>query len=109
MGQHGHRNMYYQTGQPGWVRFGYSPGRGGQPPGAQYLEETGQLQDARNWFRQNSARTQNSAGNSEQAPGAQTAGAQQEPGDSEKELLKKQVAELQQQVQQLQAQVNSSG
>ena len=25
MGQHGHRNMYYMTGLPGWMRFGYSP------------------------------------------------------------------------------------
>ncbi len=26
MGGHGHRNMYYATGLPGWMRFGYSPG-----------------------------------------------------------------------------------
>jgi len=31
------RNMYYATGMPGWMRFGYSPGWGGTPPGAQYL------------------------------------------------------------------------
>jgi hypothetical protein len=31
-----HRNMYYLTGLPGWMRFGYSPGWGGMPPGAQY-------------------------------------------------------------------------
>jgi hypothetical protein len=31
-----HRNMYYLTGLPGWMRFGYSPGWGGVPPGAQY-------------------------------------------------------------------------
>ena len=35
------RNMYYATGLPGWMRFGYSPGWGGMPPGAQFLE-TGQ-------------------------------------------------------------------
>lgn len=34
---HGHRNMYYATGLPGWMRFGYSPGWGGLPPGASYL------------------------------------------------------------------------
>jgi len=38
----GHRNMYYATGMPGWMRFGYSPGwvgrsPGGLPPTAQYL------------------------------------------------------------------------
>jgi hypothetical protein len=34
---HRHRNMYYATGLPGWMRFGYSPGWGGLPPGANYL------------------------------------------------------------------------
>ena len=38
----GHRNMYYATGMPGWMRLGYSPswvGRspGGLPPTVQYL------------------------------------------------------------------------
>jgi hypothetical protein len=42
MGGYGHRNMYYATGLPGWVRFGYSPGWGGLPPPAQYLQSTGQ-------------------------------------------------------------------
>ena len=37
----GHRNMYYLTGLPRWMRFGYSPGWGGMPPGATYLT-TGQ-------------------------------------------------------------------
>jgi hypothetical protein len=36
------RNMYYLTGQPGWMRFGYSPGWVGRSPSglgpcAQYL------------------------------------------------------------------------
>lgn len=26
------RNMYYLTGQPGWMRFGYSPGWIGRSP-----------------------------------------------------------------------------
>jgi len=38
----GHRNMYYATGMPGWMRFGYSPGwvgrsPGGLPPMVQYM------------------------------------------------------------------------
>ncbi len=33
----GFRHMYYLTGLPGWVRFGYSPGWGALPPGAYYL------------------------------------------------------------------------
>jgi len=36
------RNMYYMTGLPGWMRFGYSPGwvgrsASGLGPGAEYL------------------------------------------------------------------------
>ena len=36
------RNMYYATGLPGWMRFGYSPGwvgrsASGLGPGAEYL------------------------------------------------------------------------
>jgi len=27
-----HRNMYYLTGQPGWMRLGYSPGWVGRSP-----------------------------------------------------------------------------
>jgi hypothetical protein len=39
---HGHRNMYNLTGQPGWMRLGYSPGwsgrsRSGLGPCAEYL------------------------------------------------------------------------
>jgi len=42
MGGHGHRNMYYLTGLPGWMRFGFSPGLLGRSPtglgpAAQYL------------------------------------------------------------------------
>lgn len=29
--------MYYATGVPGWMRFGYSPGWGGMPPGAEFM------------------------------------------------------------------------
>ena len=39
---YGHRNMYYFTGQPGWMRLGYSPGwagksRSGLGPCAEYI------------------------------------------------------------------------
>ncbi|TES94527.1 MAG: hypothetical protein E3J87_00105 [Candidatus Cloacimonadota bacterium] len=42
MGGYGHRNMYYLTGLPGWMRLGYSPGWVGRSPSglgpaAQYL------------------------------------------------------------------------
>jgi hypothetical protein len=60
MGGHGHRNMYYATGLPGWIRFGFSPGwRGrsptGLPPTAQYLMQTGQLPQVMSYFQQTSA------------------------------------------------------
>lgn len=42
MGGHGHRWMYYATGLPGWMRFGFSPGWLGRSatglgPAAEYL------------------------------------------------------------------------
>jgi hypothetical protein len=42
MGGHGHRWMYYATGLPGWMRFGFSPGwlgysPTGLGPAAEYL------------------------------------------------------------------------
>ena len=47
----GYRHMYYLTGLPGWMRYGYSPGWGGMPPGATYMM-TGQwptLQSQEYW------------------------------------------------------------
>ena len=43
-----HRRMYYMTGLPGWMRFGYSPGWVGRsptglPPTAQWLLQSGLL------------------------------------------------------------------
>jgi len=29
--------MFYLTGLPGWLRFGFSPGWGALPPGAAYI------------------------------------------------------------------------
>ncbi|MGC9530473.1 MAG: hypothetical protein ACP5G2_07725 [Candidatus Bipolaricaulaceae bacterium] len=46
------RNMFYMTGLPGWMRFGYSPGWGGMPPGAQYLAQTGQVPSFSTWLGQ---------------------------------------------------------
>jgi len=39
----GYRWMFWLTGLPGWMRFGFSPGWGALPPAAQYLMSTGQL------------------------------------------------------------------
>ncbi len=49
---HGHRYMYYMTGLPGWMRFGFSPGWGGFPPAAQYLQQTGQLPQFMSYLQQ---------------------------------------------------------
>lgn len=51
------RNMYYLTGLPGWMRFGYSPGWVGRsptglPPAAQYLTQTGQMPQFAFWIQQ---------------------------------------------------------
>ncbi|MHC1611230.1 MAG: DUF5320 domain-containing protein [Candidatus Methanospirareceae archaeon] len=53
----GYRWMYYLTGLPGWMRFGYSPGWLGRsptgiPPGAQYLMQTGQMPQFASWLQQ---------------------------------------------------------
>lgn len=54
--------MYYLTGLPGWMRFGYSPGwvgrsPAGLPPGAQYLMQTGQMPQFAAWMQQQAPAT----------------------------------------------------
>jgi hypothetical protein len=49
--------MYYLTGLPGWMRFGYSPGWIGRsptglPPAAQYLIQGGQMPQFASWLQQ---------------------------------------------------------
>jgi hypothetical protein len=49
--------MYYLTGLPGWMRFGYSPGWVGRsptglPPCAQYLSQIGQMPQFASWMQQ---------------------------------------------------------
>jgi len=46
----GYRWMYYATGLPGWMRFGWSPGWGGIPPGAQYLMQSGLWPQFLSWM-----------------------------------------------------------
>ncbi|MCR4404403.1 MAG: DUF5320 domain-containing protein [Candidatus Acetothermia bacterium] len=46
----GYRWMYQLTGLPGWMRFGYSPGWGGLPPGAQFLMESGLWPQFQSWM-----------------------------------------------------------
>ena len=51
----GYRWMYYMTGMPGWVRWGFSPGwigrsPNGLPPAAAYLMNTGQMGNFMNYM-----------------------------------------------------------
>jgi len=50
-----HRRMYYMTGLPGWMRFGFSPGWLGRsptglPPTAQWLVQSGLLPQYTQWL-----------------------------------------------------------
>lgn len=46
----GYRWVYQMTGLPGWMRFGYSPGWGGMPPGAQFLMQSGLMPQFWSWM-----------------------------------------------------------
>ncbi len=102
MGQHGHRNMYYMTGLPGWMRFGYSPGWGGMPPMANYLMQTGQMPQAINWFQQQMPITQQQVPMSPQMPMQNPMGMpMQITPEQEKQMLQDQVKMLGDQVKQM--------
>lgn len=88
------RNMYYLTGLPGWMRFGYSPGWIGRsptglPPAAQYLTQTGQMPQFTPWLQQ-------------QAPtGAAPMDMPAMPKEQEISMLETQAKALEQQLEQL--------
>lgn len=44
------RRMFWLTGLPGWMRFGYSPGWGGMPPCVAYLYWTKRAPVPRSWW-----------------------------------------------------------
>jgi hypothetical protein len=53
-----HRNMYYLTGLPGWMRLGYSPGwvgrsSSGLPPAAQWIIQSGMLPQYQQYLQSN--------------------------------------------------------
>lgn len=105
MGQHGHRNMFYATGLPGWMRFGYSPGWGGIPPGAQYLQQTGQLPQAMDWFSQQysarPAQPQPSTLQTDYSPTPQLQMPAQTSKEQEIRMLEDQIGSLENQVEQI--------
>jgi len=90
------RNMYYLTGLPGFVRFGYSPGWVGRSPSglgpcAQFLM-TGQWPFAQGQF---------------QAPAAQAPGWPGTDPQTRLAFLKNQAAILEQQLEAVKAQISS--
>ncbi len=109
-GQHGNRNMYYATGLPGWMRLGYSPGWGGLPPGAQYLQQTGQLNQARNWLGQQANTQMNQPAQTQQpvTPSTtQTPMTTQQPSkDQEIQMLENELQALGDQMEQIKERIN---
>ena len=91
----GYRWMYWATGLPGWLRFGYSPGwlgvsPTGLPPAAQWIIQSGQLPNFLAYLQ-----TQYPYMGAVQAPGTLTT-----PMSSlnEKQILEQQLQLLQQQL-----------
>jgi len=98
-----HRYMYYLTGLPGWIRFGFSPGWIGRsptglPPTAQWLLQSGLLPQYMQWL-QTSAPT--AAPPSTVAPAAPTPFAPQLTKEQEKQMLEQQVKMLESQLEAL--------
>ncbi|MBN2122774.1 MAG: hypothetical protein JW821_00650 [Deltaproteobacteria bacterium] len=92
-----HRNMYYATGLPGWMRFGYSPGWGGLPPGATYLT-TGRWPTPQAEAAWQSGRGQPGQMGPGYAPGGAGYAA---PPEQELDFLKQQASVLRQQMDQI--------
>ena len=91
-----HRYMYYMTGLPGWMRFGFSPGWAGRsptglPPAAQYLTDTGQLPQFTSYMGQAAAAPMMAAG----MPAPQL------PKEQEVSMLESQAKMLEQQLEQI--------
>lgn len=101
-----YRNMYYATGLPGWMRFGYSPGWGGLPSGAQYLMQSGQMPQFQSWMMGQSPYYQGQSPTTfpmTQAPMGQLPlmGMPQAGGAGELQMLENQAKALDQQLEQI--------
>ncbi|MFW5913102.1 MAG: DUF5320 domain-containing protein [Candidatus Hadarchaeota archaeon] len=94
-GQGRRRNMFYLTGQPGWMRFGFSPGWSGTPPGLQYTNQGTQ---------QGGQAPQGSANpiSGPQAPGTQDTSRQEvKVLENQMEALKAQMDQIRERIDQL--------
>ncbi|RKY30059.1 MAG: hypothetical protein DRP68_06515 [Candidatus Omnitrophota bacterium] len=99
-GGRGNRHMYYLTGLPGWMRFGFSPGWGTLPPGAQYLMTGSWPTWQANWAWQNMPQVQ--AG---QFLPFDPYGVSQLTKEQELQLLKQQAEALKAQLEQIEKRV----
>ncbi|RLI23357.1 hypothetical protein DRO47_00755 [Candidatus Bathyarchaeota archaeon] len=101
-----HRWMYYMTGLPGWLRFGFSPGWLGRsptglPPTAQWLLQSGLLPQFMQYL-QTAAPTVVPPAVTPPATGAQTAAPFPTfTKEQEKQLLEQQVKLLEAQLENL--------
>ncbi len=91
-----HRYMYYLTGLPGWMRFGFSPGWGTLPPGAQYLMTGTWPTWQANWAWQNMPQTGY----------FDPYGIYQITPEQELQILKSQAESLKSQLQQIEARIS---
>jgi len=107
-----HRNMFYLTGLPGWMRFGFSPGWIGRSPSglgpcAQFLM-SGQWptpQMAAAWQAMQAGQPSAPAGMTSPMGGWAPWGAPQPDAHAQLEWLKGQTEMLQQQLEQVQKQI----
>ncbi len=106
-----HRRMYYLTGLPGWVRFGYSPGwvdrsPTGLPPTAQWIMQSGLMPQYLSYLQAIAPTTPPVA--FPPTPGAPTAPAAALPTTFAPALTKEQERQmLEQQVKALEAQLDA--
>jgi len=102
-----YRWMYYLTGLPGWIRFGFSPGWLGRsptglPPTAQWLLQSGLLPQYMQWLQTYApTATPPTTTPSIAAPAAPTPFIPQLTKDQEKQMLEQQVEMLESQLEAL--------
>ena len=109
-----HRWMYHMTGIPGWIRFGFSPGwqdrnPQGLPPTAQWLQESGLMQQYLEWLQQQGVQPE-FYGDSKSQPQPQPQPQSQSPvsKEQEKEFLEHQSKILQAQLEALKKRLNET-
>jgi len=101
-----HRYMYYLTGLPGWIRFGFSPGWLGRsptglPPTAQWLMQSGLLPQFMQYLQTAAPTTVPPTGTQAAPTPFPTPFAPQLTKEQEKQMLEQQVKMLESQLEAL--------